>query len=317
MTFASFASCTSLLAVIGCGGSSNPGHVNASTASAARPHEAVVNVGADFEVHGHRGARGSYPENTIEGLLAAYKDGATILETDLLLTKDGVLVLHHDVALNPDTTRDASGNWLPGTGPTILSIAAADLAAFDVGRLRPDSEYSNRFPRQQGQDSVRIPTLDDALVALDKATEKRVRWNLEIKIDTEHPERTAAPDAVVDATIAIVRARGLEDRIMIQSFDWRVIARVQQVAPKVPTGCLSAPDTKTGDVPNLVAAARCTYWTPKFEPLTADEVSRAHALGLKVVPWTVNEVADMRRMIDISVDGLITDYPDRIRRQPQ
>ncbi len=280
-----------------------------------RSPDAVVTVGPDLELHGHRGARGSYPENTVEGLLAAYKDGATILETDLLLTKDGVLVLHHDVALNPDTTRDAAGNWLPGTGPTILSVAAADLAAFDVGRLRPGSEYSTRFPRQQGQDGVRIPTLDDALVALDKATGKRVRWNLEIKIDTEHPERTATPDAVVDATMAIVRARGLEDRIMIQSFDWRVVARVKQVAPSVPTGCLSSADTKTGDVPNLVAAARCTYWTPHFETLTANDVSHAHALGLKVVPWTVNEVADMRRMIDIGVDGMITDYPDRVRRQ--
>jgi len=171
-----------------------------------------------LEIHGHRGARGRFPENTIEGHLAALPD-VTVLETDLLLTKDGAVVLHHDTVLNPDTTRDERGQWLGQPGPAIRTLTLDELARYDVGRLRPGSAYAARFPEQQGRDGVRIPTLADTLVAVDRATSERARWNVEIKVDAEHPERTAPTAVAVEAVIGVLRERGALGRVIALGVD--------------------------------------------------------------------------------------------------
>jgi glycerophosphoryl diester phosphodiesterase len=302
--------CTVLGLVIACARPGTP-----PSLPGASDEGPAVTVPSTFELHGHRGARGRHPENTIEGLIEAHRAGASVLETDLVVTKDGFVVLHHDVALHADTTRDASGAWLPAEGPPILSLTLDELATYDVGRIKPGSPYAARFPKQQGSDGVRIPTLGAALVALDEVTGGTARWNLEIKIDTDRPERTLAPAAAVDAVLAVIRAHGLDGRFMIQGFDWRVFERLREVAPEVPTGCLTEPKRITGDLPALVVGAKCTYWEPQFDVLTAEEVKRAHAFGLRVVPWTVDEPEDLRRIVGYGVDGLITDYPDRVQRQ--
>jgi glycerophosphoryl diester phosphodiesterase len=266
-----------------------------------------------FEVHGHRGARGLYPENTIEGFLAALRYDVDALEGDLLLTADGVVVMHHDAEPNPDIARDEHGQWLAARGAPIKSMTAADLARYDVGRIRPGSDYAARFPHQQGQDGVRIPTLAAALDAIDRASGRHARWNLEIKIETDHPEKTAAPEAATDAALTVLREHGLVGRVMIQSFEWRAVRHVRDVGSSIPTACLTDElDGLGGSAPRLAKDAGCTYWEPKFSTLTIGDLSLAHELGLRVVPWTVNELTDLRRMIDLGVDGVITDYPDRL-----
>jgi glycerophosphoryl diester phosphodiesterase len=262
------------------------------------------------EVHGHRGARGHFPENTIEGHLAALPM-VDVLETDLLVTKDGAVVLHHDTGFNPDTTRDASGHWLAERGPPIVTLTLADLATYDVGRIRPGSAYAARFPDQQGRDGVRIPTLADALTAIDGATSKRARWNVEIKVDGD---KTAPINVAVDIVLGVLRERGVLGRVMIQSFDWSVVRRIHDVDAAIPTACLSEPKTITGEVAKLAASSHCAVWEPSFETLTSAEVTTAHQLGLRVIPWTVNEPADIARVIGLGVDGLISDYPDRVPR---
>ncbi len=307
-------------------------------ACSGKPASVVAGSGAParraLEIHGHRGTPGHHPENTIDGFVAALAAGADVLETDLLLTSDGILVINHDFELNPDTTRDEAGNWLAEPSAPLVKMTAAELTRYDVGRVRPGSKYAAKHPDQQGRDGARIPTLADALTAIDRASGGRARWNLEIKIATEQPERTAPLETVVDATVALLRERDMEARVMIQSFDFRVTRRVQQVAPSIRTGCLTEPksiaprpegpspfngglDIRTfGDsVPRLVHAAGCAYWTPSFKTLTAEQVVEAHRLGLRVVPWTVNEPDDLRRVIALGVDGVITDYPDRAAKQ--
>lgn len=263
------------------------------------------------EVHGHRGARGLFPENTIEGHLAALPM-IDVLETDLLVTKEGAVVLHHDTGLNAETTRDASGNWLAQPGPPVVTLTVADLAAYDVGRIRPGSAYAKRFPDQQGRDGVRIPTLADALTAIDRATSSTARWNVEIKVDGD---KTAPINVAVDLVLGVLRERGVLGRAMIQSFDWSVVRRVREVEPAIPTACLSEPKRITGEVPKLAAASHCTIWEPSFETLTSAEVAQAHELGMRVIPWTVNEPPDIERVIGLGVDGVISDYPDRVPRK--
>ena len=290
-----------------------------------------------FDLQAHRGGRGLAPENTRAAFEQALAIGVTTLEADLAMTRDGVLVLSHDPRLNPALTRGADGRWLDDTGPAIFSLTRSELAQFDVGRLNPESHYARQWPAQRPVDGSQIPTLAE-LFAL--AVGSAVRFNVETKItpevagdgggDTPEAERFAR--AVVDE----IRRAGLERRVTVQSFDWRTLVAVRQLAPEIVTACLTIQTANNdtvrpeadgvsswhaglrladhGDsVPRLVKAAGCAIWSPFWRNLSPGLVQEAHALGLGVLPWTVNEPADLDRMVGLGVDGLITDYPDRAR----
>ena len=289
-----------------------------------------------FDLQGHRGARGLRPENTLLAFAEALGLGVSTLELDLCLTRDGVLVVGHDPRLSGDVTRDPQGHFLEGPGPAVHALTYGELQGYDVGRLRPGSAYAARFPEQKGADGVRMPRLADVVDLAERAGNRRVRFNVEIKVDLRDPEATPAPAAFADAAVAFVRERGLASRVTIQSFDWRSLGRVREVAPEIERSCLSSerpgedtvqagvpgpkawldgldPASFAGSVPRLVAAAGCQVWSPDARDLSAERVREAHGLGLRVLPWTVNEPADMETLIDLGVDGMITDYPDRLR----
>ncbi|HEX2939472.1 MAG TPA: glycerophosphodiester phosphodiesterase family protein, partial [Rhodopila sp.] len=137
---------------------------------------------AAIDIQGHRGARGLFPENTLEGFLAAAALGVTGFELDVNMTRDGVVVVTHDLALNPDITRDAAGLWLPARGPLVHDLTLGELQRYDVGRLRPGSPTAARFPAQAPRDGARIPTLADVLAALPAA-----RFTIEVKTDPLQP----------------------------------------------------------------------------------------------------------------------------------
>jgi len=289
-----------------------------------------------FDIQGHRGARGLMPENTLPAFTRALEIGVTTLELDCGLTRDGVVVVSHDPALNPDLTRDSAGHWLEATGPTIASLTYDQLQRYDVGRLKPGAEYARRFPRQQAVDGTRMPRLADVFALTGRLKNDVVRFNIETKISPLKPEETAAPDVFVRALLQAIRDANMETRVTIQSFDWRTLQIVQTEAPTIPTAYLSAqrtspdniqeesasspwtaglhPSQFTGSVPRMVKAAGGRIWSPYHGDLSADALEEAHALGLTVVPWTVNNETDMRRLVAWGVDGIISDYPDLLRR---
>jgi glycerophosphoryl diester phosphodiesterase len=289
---------------------------------------------AAFDLQGHRGARGLAPENTLAGFARALEIGVTTLETDLAITKDGVLVLSHDPVFNPDVVRGADGTWLIPPVPPINSLTLAELKVYDVGRIKPGSKYAQQFSDQRPVDGSRVPTLAE-LFDLVKSSGKMPRFNIETKLSPDKPHEAPDPDTFARVVIQAVRAAGLSGRTTIQSFDWRTLIAARRLAPEIETVCLTAASTLRdrtvdgerrpsawlagfdpatfGSVPALAKAAGCGTWSPRFVELTADLVSDAHALGLKVVPWTINAPADIARVIDMKVDGLITDYPDRAR----
>jgi glycerophosphoryl diester phosphodiesterase len=283
-----------------------------------------------FDLQGHRGSRGLAPENTLPAFERALALGVTTLELDVGLTADGVVVVSHDPYLNPTIARDAAGQWLPGTrGPLIRSLTLAQLQGYDVGRIRPGTAYATTFANQEARDGTRVPTLAQ-LFALVRARKAGVRFNIETKVFPNRPDDTAAPEVLTRALLAVVQEAGMQSRVSIQSFDWRTLQLVQQLAPAMPTVYLttqsasndSAADpawtaglklAEHGSVPRMVKAAGGTAWSPNAPALTEALVKEAHALGLQVIPWTVNDPADMERLIAWGVDGLITDYPDRLR----
>ena len=274
-----------------------------------------------FDLQGHRFARGLFPENTLEGLRSAVRLGMTSFEIDIAITRDGVPVVHHDPALNPNTTRQADGTWLSEIGPFIRDLTVEELARYDVGRLRPGSAYAATYASQTPNDGARIPTLDAVLRLF-----PTLCFNIELKLMPAHPEWTVTPEDMVERTLHVVDAADAVPRVTIQSFDWRAPRHVRRTRPEIACGWLTdaatvraaplwrgrpdAPVTMEA-VPDAIAEEGGGLWTPFHADLTPGLLAHAHGLGLRVIPWTVNEVADMRRLSAWGVDGLITDWPDR------
>ncbi|MEA2804278.1 MAG: glycerophosphoryl diester phosphodiesterase [Rhodospirillaceae bacterium] len=284
---------------------------------------------AAFDLQGHRGARGLAPENTLAAFRTALDLGVTTLETDLAVTKDDVLVISHDPLLNPDLVRGPDGKWIDA-GPPIRSLTVAELKRYDIGRLNPAAKYAQQFPEQKPVDGERFPTLAEFFAAAGPD----VRFNIEIKTDPTKPDLTVDPNRFAQLAVDAIRLGKAGRRSTIQSFDWRGLIEARRLAPEIATGCLSIESNNMdtvgrasgqpspwlagldlaahgGSVPRLASQAGCAVWSPFWRNVTAENVKEAQALGLKVVPWTVNNSSEMTRLIDIGVDGLITDYPDR------
>ena len=287
-----------------------------------------------FDLQAHRGGRGLAPENTLAAFSNAMDLGVTTLELDIGLTADGVVVVSHDTALNADHTRDARGAWLTAKpAPSVRSLTLAQLQTYDVGRLNPESNYGKQFALQQPRDGERIPTLAALFAQVQSrgADAARVHFNIETKIDPTKPDETAAPEPMVRALLAEIDKAKMGERVTIQSFDWRTLALVGQLAPQLSRAYLTTPRTlkdsrwtagldpaSFASVPQLVKAAvgastGPVIWSPAHADLGAPAIREAQKLGMKVVPWTVNQRADMVRLMDAGADGLITDYPDVLR----
>jgi glycerophosphoryl diester phosphodiesterase len=262
-----------------------------------------------LDVQGHRGARGHRPENTLPGFQYAIELGVDTLELDVGVSRDGVVVVHHDRRLNPDVARGPDGQWLRPPTPTIHSLDYEKLRTYDVGRIRPGSEYAARFPHQQPVDGTRIPRLAD-LFAMAAST--RVRFNIELKLLASHPGETLPAEPFTDAVIAEVRKGGMERRSTLQSFDWRAVAAVERKAPGLATAYLA--EAEDSELPKVRDAGART-WSPDYRALTKAKLDDAHASGMRVVVWTVNEPRDIARMIEWGVDGIISDYPDRVLKE--
>lgn len=287
---------------------------------------------ATIDLQGHRGARGLLPENTLPGFALAQKLGVTTLELDVVATRDGVLVVSHDPALNPDITRDAQGNFLKATGPDIIDLTVEQLAQYDVGRINPWSQYARTFSSQRPVDGTRIPRLADLFRMVRESGNDKIRFAIETKLTPHRPDQTPDPETFVRLLMKDIVDAGLAERVQILSFDWRTLQIVQRDHPKVPTVYLTIQAknfdnvmagsggnspwnagftfARHGSIARMVKAAGGTHWSSNWRELNAGNVAEAKALGLQVLAWTVNDRETMQSMLDLGVDGLVTDRPD-------
>lgn len=286
---------------------------------------------AAFDLQGHRGARGLAPENTLAAFRTALAVGVTTLELDLGVTKDGVLVVAHDPRLNPSFTRGGEGRWIEPPGAALNTLTLEETQRFDIGRLQPGTRYAQTFPEQQPSDGERIVALDTLFDQVERWGAKQVRFNLETKLTPTEPDLTPDPETFARLVVEAIRRHGLETRVTVQSFDWRTLLAVRALAPQIETVALTVQSPNfdnladgrwtaglkladhAGSVPRLVQASGARTWSPNQNNLTEAAIKEARALGLKVVPWTVNDAEVIDRMIGWGVDGLISDYPDRVR----
>ncbi len=290
---------------------------------------------ATFDLQGHRGARGLAPENTLVAFAKALDIGVTTLELDLAMTRDGVLVIAHDPRLNPNFTRDAKGQWLVAPGPSIQSLDLAELQKHDVGRLQPGTAYAKNYPEQVPSDGQTVPTLEALFEMVKQRGQTRVRFNIEPKTNPTAPDLTASPEDFVRALLRVLDRHGLRSRVSVESFDWRSLRAVQRLAPEINTVALTTQQSPPynladarwtdgltlqahgGSTPKMVKQLGAHTWSPHQGDLSQALVDEAHALGLAVIPWTVNDPAVMDRFLTWGVDGLISDHPDRVRSAMQ
>lgn len=290
-----------------------------------------------FDLQGHRGARALAPENTLPGFALALGIGVTTLELDIAVTKDDVLVISHDPKLNPDITRGPDGRFLDASGPAIRQMTYEELQRYDVGRLKPGTRYAGLYPQQRAIDGTRIPRLAELFALVRSSGNEDVRFAIETKLTPFNADETVAPEAFARAVIAAAREAGVARRSTILSFDWRTLAVVQKEAPEIGTVYITAqqqwldnigagkPEGSAwtagiqfrdhGSVPKMIHAAGGRIWSSYFGDLDAASVREAQALGIQVLAWTVNQPRDIARMLDMGVDGIVSDRPDLVREE--
>jgi len=285
-------------------------------------------------VIGHRGAAGLAPENTLAAFKRALEIGVDAVEMDVQLSKDGALVIHHDFTLTPAMTRTADGEWIDmwGVRP-IKDLTLAELKQYDVGRLNPYSDYARLYPDQVPADGACIPTLDEVLALFKLHQDENTQLWIEIKTSPEELTVSSRPEAVAQKVVALLRRENFIQRCKILSFDWRSLVYVQKIAPDIQTVYLSTTSARFGmirkgrpgsspwtagfdiddfggSIPRLVKASGGRFWAPRYTQISSDRIREAHRLDMRVFVWTADSPKDMERLMEMGVDGIITNRPD-------
>lgn len=269
--------------------------------------------------------------------IAAVQRGTHYVDMDIAMTADNQIVITHDLKLNPNLTRNASGQWIDGsTAPVVKNLTLAQLQTYDVGRLKPGTRYASFFPHQQSIDHTPISTLRNVIRKVKEMSADKVGFQIEIKTDPEHPELAPSPAEFAAALHGLLQEEGIIDRTEVQAFDWRCLIELKKLNPDIKTAFLSDHTTilsgpkeglwtaghKLSDhgnsLPQMVKDLGGDCWEPFEMNLTKEMVDEAHALGLKVVPWGWPEEegglefnrGQIMKLIEWGVDGIIADRPD-------
>jgi glycerophosphoryl diester phosphodiesterase len=287
----------------------------------AKPHR--------LDVQAHRGGAGLRPENTIVAFDEALRLGVTTLELDLGITADGAVVVAHDPYIDPERCLWADGEAIEGErGPLLRDLRLEEVKDFDCGSLNPDPARHPEPPRERVPGAP-IPTLDEVFDLVRQRSARDVRFNIEIKT-TPGSDDTIDVEDFVRTVIDVVRKYDMTDRTTIQAFDWQALVIAERIDPRLRMAALVARDTlgpewnaglqraPAESIADLVGrlAVRIDDVAPHSQLLLEGGssfpggVEAVHERGMRVVPWTVNDVPTMEYLIDLGVDGIITDRPD-------
>jgi glycerophosphoryl diester phosphodiesterase len=278
--------------------------------------------GRRIEIHGHRGARGLRPENTLPGFACALETGVDAVELDVGLTADGAVVCNHDQRLSAVNCQDTEpiepdDPLFPYVGRKLRELTLAQVKTVDAGTRRQDDELA---ATQVPVPGTRLPTLAEACALIGRYADSRLA--IEFKTSPDWPDTEV--EWFVATVVEILDSYGFTGRYRVLGFDWRVIVVARLMLPEI--DCVALLDEGTikpgtrwlcgldpADLPGAAHAAGATVLSARDGLTTPELINEAHRLGLMVTPWTVNEPDEMARFIDLGVDGLVTDYPDRAR----
>jgi glycerophosphoryl diester phosphodiesterase len=284
-----------------------------------------------FDLQSHRGGRGQWTEESLAAFSNSLALGVTTLELDTHLTEDGKVVVWHDDTIQANKCIDTAPATAGDPEFPYVGDRVADLSLAQVKTLNCGFTQLPGYPEQEVIEGNRIAELTDVYGLASDTNAAKVRFNVETKVN-DSEIGGAGMESLTRAVVAEIQASGMADRTTVQSFDWSSLNLTREIAPELTLVALSSGDTwmgvgKPGASPNLggididdydgslpQAAAAQGYdaVSPTFGSVTPKMIAEAHELGLPVIPWTVNITADMERLMDLGVDGIITDYPTRL-----
>lgn len=267
---------------------------------------------AEFDIEGHRGARGLAPENTIPAFIKAVELGANTLELDVVVSRDGKVVVSHEPFFSSVISLDPNGKLIPKEKEkdfNIYALTYEEIKKFDVGSIG-----NKDFPEQQKIKAYK-PLLSEVFAETQgyvrKNKLKPVRYNVEIKSDAAgddvfHPLPAKFAKMVYDE----IKRTKMENFVIIQSFDVRALQEMKRIVPTMPLALLVM--NKDGIEKNIAKLGfQPNAYSPHFSLVDEETVKFCRARKIKIIPWTVNEIADLERMKTFDLDGIITDYPNR------
>ena len=288
-----------------------------------------------IRIYGHRGARGEIAENSIEGFKHTFALGIKAVEFDVVISKDKIPVLYHYFHLISDIVKDEKGNWLKNSELKVFDKSYEELSKYNIGSFDPESIDGKRFKEQKSLKNAKIPKLSELLELASRKENKDVFLNLEVKSTPFKMGLTPIPSDTVSLILKDIDTYKLEDRIIISSFDWRILYELKKQNPQILRGFLSLqqdlstlkktiyedspwmgkkfPSEDLFLLPKIIKSLEGHVWCPFYKDVTKKNVELAHKLGLAVNVWTVSKESDIVRMIEYGVDGIITDYPKKMQ----
>lgn len=260
---------------------------------------------ADFDWQGHRGARGLFPENTIEGMKAAIGFPITTLEMDVVVSKDLKVVVSHEPWMSEEICMTSDNKLVKDKEYNLFRLTYAEIAQFDCGS-KPHPRFS-----KQAKIKTKKPLLADLLKELKDA---KVNFSIEIKSTVEDERNGFQPDykKFTDLVLKEIKSALPIEKVMIQSFDWRVLQYLAKKYPKYKTVALIEEKFNNADVIKKLGF-KPTVFSPPYELVTKEVIEYFHQQKILIIPWTVNDQKTMTDLKSLGVDGIITDYPDLIK----
>lgn len=255
----------------------------------------------------HRGGAALRPENSLAAFRHAIALGANGAELDVQLSAEGVAVIYHDFRLNPGYTRFAGEPWMDGGTPCIKDLLLRELASLDIGHARPGSDYAAAHPLQQAVEGETVPTLAQ-VIALAKATPD---FRLLVELKCDFSRDSAGPIILADTALRVVEDADFLERAIFVGFDWGALARVKEMQPEAEIWCTTDENIAgSGELFDAIKKMGGEGWFPYFSHLTPETAALARAYGLKLAAWTVNDEANMRRLMALGIDAICTDRPE-------
>lgn len=265
-----------------------------------------------IQVQGHRGERGNLPENSIPAFLGALRKGVEVLELDVVISKDKQVVVSHEPNMLPLYMLTPEGDSIPKVDDKKYNLYQMDYA--EIKKFDGGSKGNERFPQQQKLKTYKplLSEVFDTVAATIKAEGlKPVKFNIEIKsVEEEYDIFQPQSEAFVDLVMQVIQEKEMEQQINVQSFDTAILEVMHQKYPEIELAYLVGEGSFSENLKNLTFETE--IYSPHFKLLDATEVAAIQAKNMKVIPWTVNEPADIDSVIDLKVDGIITDYPERV-----
>ena len=281
-----------------------------------------------IRIVGHRGARGLFPENSMVGFENILKMGVTLIELDVVFSKDKTPIITHDHTINPSTSRDVDGEFV-NENIKVSSLTVEQIKNYEIGRLDLDSDYGKRFPEQAQLDGIYMPTLQELFEKMQQPEFEQMRLMVEIKSEPNYSSQDR--ENIASLVIKQIREANLSNKVLLHSFDWLLLSEFKKKDPKITTSFLTKKGYQnesenyypsqvfmqdaagySNSVPEKISALGGSVWCPYFKDITRDRLLSARENNLIVVVWTLNERDDIEAMIELGVDAIVTDYPPRV-----